>query len=114
MGKLVSVSINNDLFRWECVGNEYKRVTKLNLLNEEDTYIAGIGSTNRLDMLDILRKNVNVLYESPLTLNFFHKERTEPSQRIIIFEKKCPVADTSTTKPVLDVETTGGIHMETT
>lgn len=93
MGKLVSISINMDVYPTKWVANEekYRRVSNVHLLSDEDTYIAGVGGTTKQETLKLLRKEVNVLYESPLTMNYYHSERSTPSQQIIIFEKKCPV-----------------------
>jgi len=98
MGKLVSISISRDLFPSWWNGNTYEKLNRISFLSEEDTYIAGVGLSTQENILRTLRNEVNILYESPLTLNLYHSERTKPSQRIIIFEKKC-----TTTRLVPDV-----------
>jgi hypothetical protein len=65
--------------------------------NPEDTYVSvishhrsAIGAGIQQQGLLAIRRMFNVLYEGPIAYNHFHKERGEPCQQIIIFEKKCP------------------------
>jgi len=65
--------------------------------NDTDTYVtvvseqpAAVGIGVQAEGLRAIKKLFNVLYEGPLAYNHFHYERKHPSQKIIVFEKKCP------------------------
>lgn len=65
--------------------------------NDADTYVAVISSSpNAIGIsvqatgLAAIKKLFNVIYEGPVAFNHFHYERKHPSQKIIVFEKKCP------------------------
>lgn len=62
--------------------------------SEEHTYITVFGTTFQSEAVKKCYRDIHsmfdVIYEGPLAFNHYHAERNRPSQRIIIFEKKCP------------------------
>lgn len=66
--------------------------------SSDDTYVTvistfpnAVGGSVQMAGLTAIKKLFNVIYEGPVAFNHHHHERKVPCQKIIVFEKKCPL-----------------------